>query len=129
YAAGSQSVLRGGIFASGDGGSSWSPRSAGVSGFLSDGVASDHSSDGTAVCVSGADVLRTNDQGATWSLVGTSSYFLFLLLGDPGDSSTFYAGYGPGVGTNGVLKSADGGLTWNPATNGFSSSNLHRLAI
>jgi len=129
YAAGSQSVLRGAILASGDGGSTWSPRSNGLSGFLSDGVAPDHTLGGTAVCVSDADVLRTDDSGATWTPVGTADYFLFLLLGDPGHSSTYYAGYGPAAGSNGVLKSIDGGATWNPATTGFASSNLHRLAI
>jgi photosystem II stability/assembly factor-like uncharacterized protein len=129
YAAAGLSTLRGGLLASADGGVTWASRSQGLSGFLSDGVTAHPAVGGTAVSVSDADVLKTEDGGATWSIVGTADDFLFLLLGDPTDADTLYAGYSPAPGSNGVLKSVDGGATWNPASSGFTSSLLHRLAI
>ncbi len=128
YAAASQSMLRGHVHASADGGSTWTARDAGLSGFFSFAVACDGSRSSTAYGVSGANVSRTDDAGASWALRGTAPAGLVALVTDPSVGTTLYAGYA-GTGTAGVVKSVDGGASWNPATEGLAATNLYRLAI
>jgi hypothetical protein len=120
YSAASQSVLRGGLLASSDGGATWAVREGGLSGYYSYAVAGHPSQGGAAYCVSGPRVYRTDDRGQAWTLRGASSYGLTSLVLDPSGADTLYAGYGSAAG-NGVVKSVDGGASWNPATNGLST--------
>lgn len=128
YVAGAQSVLRGGLYASADGGASWTPRASGLSGYYSYAVACDGSQAGSAYGVSGAKVFHTDDGGASWALRGTSPFGLIALVGDPSSPQTLYGDYLSG-GAAGVVKSVDGGATWNPASSGITAINMYGLAI
>lgn len=62
------------------------------------------------------DILRSTDNGITWSIVtnaGTSVRFILYI----GQDTVFYSkSGGAGAGQAGVYKSVDAGATWNPIT-------------
>src|SRR4051812_27911698 len=61
-------------------------------------------------------IYKSEDAGATWRPVnGVASVFAFAIA--PGSSSTIYAATG-----HGVVKSKDGGETWNGANIGLEGS-------
>lgn len=130
YAGGGPSALLGGFFQSSDGGAHWAKTNEGISGYFTQGVACDPAQGERALGISFARVFRTDDSGAHWAQLSDTGFGLTTLLGDPTDGNTLYAGYViPGGGGEGVLKSVDGGLIWNPASDGLAVITLNRLAI
>ncbi|MFY9550102.1 MAG: S-layer homology domain-containing protein [Thermoanaerobaculia bacterium] len=130
YVGASQSVLRGGLFRSADGGATWQRAEKGLSGCYSFGVAPNPALPGSAVALSAGRVFRTDSRGADWVLQGSASYALSSIVAHPGDENTLYAAFGtPAGGGDGVFKSVDGGATWIPATAGLSVSQIYRLAV
>jgi photosystem II stability/assembly factor-like uncharacterized protein len=127
YAAASQSTLRAALFASSDGGQTWAPANTGMGGYISDGIACDQAAPGMAYAISGANVFRTDDAGATWTLRGAAPDALVSLAESSTDSQTLYGGW-VGGGAAGVVKSVDGGSTWSP-TAGFATSNMYQVAL
>ena len=64
----------------------------------------------------GIDFLRSDDHGATWSVAGPLTGPFVDLIVDPRSPETLY-----GATTNrGVLRSRDGGVTWEPVNVGLS---------
>ncbi len=53
----------------------------------------------------------------SWTFVGLSGYTILSVTVDPNNSSVVYVG----TGGNGILKSTDGGTTWNPINSGIPS--------
>jgi photosystem II stability/assembly factor-like uncharacterized protein len=130
YAAASQSVLRGGVFRSRDGGTTWERADSGLSGYYSYAIAPNPVVSGAALAVSGNKLFRTDSRGADWTLRGTTEFALTSLVSDPADPNVLYSAFGtPDPGGEGVYKSLDGGATWDPATNGLSVDTLHRLSV
>ena len=128
YAAAGPGAPRGGLLASADGGATWARREKGLSGYYNNAVAGHPSAGATAYCASGSRVYRTDDSGAGWALQATIDYPIDSLALDPTGNGTLYAGYGSSA-ANGVLKSVDGGMSWNPATQGISTSLLRHVEI
>ncbi len=128
YVGAGMGILRESLLVSADGGSTWAASDKGLSGFYSYAVEGHPSQELAAYCVSGSRVYRTDDSGADWTLKGTAPYALNALVLDPSSDDTLYAGYGSSGG-QGVVKSVDGGATWNPATNGLAVSTLFGLSI
>ena len=128
YAGAGTSVLKETLFASDDGGATWTAQDDGLSGYYSYGVARHPTEGGSAFGVSGPRVFRTDDSGSGWTELADTGVGLTSLIVDPSDAATLYASYGSPTG-QGVLKSVDGGTTWNPAQNGLATSLLYRLAI
>jgi uncharacterized repeat protein (TIGR01451 family) len=67
---------------------------------------------------------RTTDGGANWSNIGLFQTTITALAIDPVLPSTLYAGTG-----NGLLKSTDGGDSWNGVNNGLSNRVINTLNI
>jgi uncharacterized protein (TIGR03437 family) len=68
----------------------------------------------------------SSDGGVTWTTRDKLPFaFLQALAVDPGSPATLYAA----TSDAGVLKSTDGGVTWNPARHGLGTNHLQALAI
>lgn len=74
-------------------------------------------------------LLRSTDEGKSWEKVEARGYLpaadFMSLVPDPRGSKVIYAG-GHDLG---VVKSLDGGLTWQRADNGIAGTDIHGLAI
>jgi photosystem II stability/assembly factor-like uncharacterized protein len=75
---------------------------------------------------SGKGVYRSNDQGATWSQLRTGDYFRGVAVNPLNangifatSSRAYKAGGSPG-GSEGVLRSQDGGQTWSSLNDGLA---------
>jgi photosystem II stability/assembly factor-like uncharacterized protein len=82
-------------------------------------------------------LVRSSDAGQTWQTVhgglptseGGEAYVLSLAF-DPANVAIIYAGTGGWTGQgHGVYRSADGGLTWQPANTGMLDYRITALAI
>ncbi len=75
----------------------------------------------------GGDVYKSTDSGESWSPANTGLIIdtsPVLLVIDPSNPATLYAGTG-----GGVFKSTDGGASWSPANNGLNSAYVTTLTI
>ena len=70
-------------------------------------------------------IYHTSDGGAQWDTVYKTGFRVQDLARNPGNPLTIYAA----VNTLGVIRSNDGGLTWNPANEGISDVRRLSLAI
>jgi photosystem II stability/assembly factor-like uncharacterized protein len=128
YTAASAVPQQGVFHASVDGGQTWTTLGSGLSGHISHDVACDAAVADSAYAVSNANVYRTDDAGGSWTLQGTTPYAIVSLAVDPTNSQNLYAGTLT-LGVGGVIRSVDGGVTWNPASSGLTLSNLYQVAI
>ena len=128
YAAASAVPQQGIFHASVDGGQTWTTLGTGLSGYISHDVACDSVLANSAYAVSNANVYRTDDAGGSWALKGATPYAIVSLAVDPTNSQNLYAGTLT-LGVGGVIRSVDGGVTWNPASGGLTLSNLYQVSI
>jgi photosystem II stability/assembly factor-like uncharacterized protein len=85
----------------------------------------------------GGGIWASVDGGVTWNPVNDRfpSLAISTLVMDPKDSNTMYAGMGEGyynidsIQGHGILKSQDGGQTWNLLTNSTGLNNINRITI
>ncbi len=89
----------------------------------------------------GAGILKSTDGGATWALVGASSFAgtsISRIIVHPTNPSIVWVGNSPGsagfvcttgIGSYGVWKSIDGGATWNRVLTGDQFFGASDLAI
>ena len=102
-----------GVFKSIDGGRTWTPAGA----IFGDGwiksIAVDPVTPGVVyACTTTTGVFKSYDGGATWQSL-FSSGCLYHMVMDPLNHETLYA-----AGCSALLKSTDGGATWNLCTSG-----------
>ncbi|HJW14444.1 MAG TPA: hypothetical protein VJ776_07100, partial [Thermoanaerobaculia bacterium] len=118
------------VYKSTDGGASWSPASSGLP---STGVALtvsvsklvlDAKSPGTVYAATQTGLFRTRDGGASWSVTGLLSRVKDVAI-DPWDSNVLYSATDGG----GVLRSLDGGLTWQPINSGLPDLSAQAIVI
>ncbi|SCE97834.1 Uncharacterized protein GA0074695_2626 [Micromonospora viridifaciens] len=110
--------LNGGLYRSGDGGTTWSevPALHGRSVF-----AIEFAAGGTAYAGTQDSVWRSNDGGLTWVAsnlnIGLNDQVLSIAV-DPVNPSVLWAGIGNALGSQkvNVMRSADGGTTWTNRT-------------
>jgi len=131
----------GGVWKSNDGGTSWSALTDSQSTLFTGAIAIAPSNPSVIYAgtgnptvatysYTGHGLLKSSDGGATWSLVGTSTFdrrAISQVVVSPTDANTVYAsvsqpGANGAAGTTGVFKSTDGGATWSNTTASISTS-------
>jgi photosystem II stability/assembly factor-like uncharacterized protein len=134
YAAAGQNV-----FASADGGASWSQQAKGAGNYRGFGQIGVAPSDGKILyglaVIEGA--FRSDDEGRNWTAINrglpkdnNGSYNVQSVVMDPADPNVVYVGTGWGsFGGNGVYKSTDGGENWTAANRGMIDYSITALAI
>jgi hypothetical protein len=83
----------------------------------------------------GRGVFRSDDRGSTWTQLHAGSYIREVAV-DPSNNSVLYAtsskaykAGGPVSGSEGVLRSADGGQSWNALNDGLAWPFAGPIAI
>ena len=107
-------------------GASWTRISDGLGTLDVRAIAIDPQTPATLYAAGEGGVFKTINGGSSWTLVaGLNLPQPRALVIDPQTPSTLYAG-GPG---SGVLKSTDGGASWNPVNFGLSNTSVSALAV
>lgn len=121
----------GGVLKSTDGGATFAPANAGLTGnaLSVSSLAMDPTNPDVLVLTSAdGGISRTVDGGASWlptSEVGTNVVFVTV---DPLDPQVLYAGYGVGGGAS-IRKSTDGGATWVKSDAGVPETTVWSIAV
>ncbi len=127
------------VFASADGGASWSQQAKGVGNYRGFGRMRAAPSDGKVLyglaVIEGA--FRSDDGGRNWMVINqglpkdnNGSYNVQAVAIDPTDPNVVYVGTGwEPFGGNGVYKSTDGGQSWSPANRGMIDYSVTALAV
>ncbi len=74
-------------------------------------------------CSSAGDVFKSMDGAASWTLVGGVGGANLLVI-DPQKTSTLYA-----ATRHGIVKSTDGGASWQAANSGLTGFSVSQLAL
>jgi photosystem II stability/assembly factor-like uncharacterized protein len=127
------------VFASADGGASWSQQAKGVGNYRGFGRVRVAPSDGKVLyglaVIEGA--FRSDDGGRNWAVINqglpkdnNGSYNVQSVAIDPTDANVVYIGTGwEPFGGNGVYKSTNGGESWSPANRGMIDYSVTALAV
>ncbi|HKC26254.1 MAG TPA: SBBP repeat-containing protein, partial [Thermoanaerobaculia bacterium] len=115
-----------------DGGATWFRSSKGLGAQFTTSLALDPLQPATLFSSSFEGIYKTTDAGASWKRV--SEVNANFVVVDPHSSSTLYATTGYNYATiaaGTVLKSTDGGSTWNPSGSGLTGSflDVRRVAV
>lgn len=111
----------GSIFRSVDGGASWAESASGVRGMRCQALAATDSAPGTVALgcgtgIYGAGVWISRDWGLNWEFVGGGNDYVYSVAIGPDDPDTLFAGCDLGI-----LRSLDGGRTWDRTVVGGSN--------
>ena len=135
----------GGVWASSNGGANWSPLTDSQSTLFTGAIAvapsnpsviyagtGNPTSIGGSHNYTGQGILKSTDGGATWSLVGNSTFnreAISRIVVSPTDPNTLYAAVsiagvnGSTTLATGIYKSTNGGSTWTNTTTAISPSD------
>lgn len=117
----SYAVASSGIFKTTDGGTTWNR--LGLDGLVqalavsASNPATLYASAADSYVSSTGGIFKSIDGGANWTLVATAA--VQTLAVDPTDASFVYAG----TFSDGLLKTTDGGMTWNPSDTGITDTS------
>ncbi len=122
-----------GVLRSSDGGTSWSPLNSGLPDSCINALAlsPEFGRDRTMVAATGQSIAISADGGESWRLVAAEPEVILALgIGSPAPASrdsgqVILAGLVAG----GILRSADGGKSWEKANQGLAASYLVDLAL
>lgn len=118
----------GGVFKTVDGGESW--QNVGLTDRNVFKVTIDPHDNQTIFVASTVGVARSTDGGQTWVDVGQRANFLFDIASDPTDTNTFYISSVNGATLpNGVIKTIDGGATWQRIDAGLPKVNIRAVTV
>jgi photosystem II stability/assembly factor-like uncharacterized protein len=113
------------LYRSPDAGSSWSVM---ATGWLFFNLVADSHDAGTLyarVTTSlGAGIVKSTDAGANWRFILENAYAMALAPTQTGPDILYATG-----GVDGVLKSADGGMTWTAANDGLAATYITAVAV
>lgn len=111
------------IFKSTNGGFSWTEIKAG-NGEVRILVVDAGDSNTIYAGLSDVGILRSTDGGATWTSINTSLKRTLDIKIDPSDRKTIYA-----TAHDGIHKSANNGVTWNPVNEGLTQMRVHTIRV
>jgi len=114
--------IRNGVFASQDGGSTWS--SAGLEGDTILDISVSRSKPSDVVVGTSRGVKASFDKGNTWRSLGVPNSFIFSLLDDVGSADQFYIG---APGNAGVFRTEDGANSWQNFREGLPDGSILTL--
>jgi photosystem II stability/assembly factor-like uncharacterized protein len=103
-----------GVFKSTDEGETWEASSTGMTDRLVRKLIIDPRVPTTFYAATSSSIFKSTDRGATWRIL--TSFGPLALVLDPRSTGTIYAG------GSGVIKSSDGGVSWNPINAGFAAT-------
>jgi photosystem II stability/assembly factor-like uncharacterized protein len=124
-----------GLFKTTNGGSSWNPSGNGISDMNIQSLAINPQN--TSILYAGTrsnGVFKSSDSGASWQPTnnglninpdGQLDKIIHALVIDPQNPEIVYLG----TYTNGLYKSTDGGMSWNPKNNGIGYPMIWALAM
>ncbi|MFQ5499108.1 MAG: WD40/YVTN/BNR-like repeat-containing protein [Candidatus Zixiibacteriota bacterium] len=112
-----------GLYASLDGGLTWSP--AGLQDKDVWKLAIAPTADSIVFAACWDSLYRSLDYGATWSAMSINATFFFDVRFAPSDNNIVYASAIP----EGIFRSADGGETWTEVNNGLPATRVWVVAI
>jgi photosystem II stability/assembly factor-like uncharacterized protein len=124
--------LTGGGFATGDGGATWSPLTAGLATISPKDITFVPSDPDIVYAASAGQfgpggVFKSTDGGTNWSRtsLGPSGVYVWSLGLDPNDANTVYAA----TDARGLFKSTDGGDSWMAINNGLTNINPRVVVV
>jgi photosystem II stability/assembly factor-like uncharacterized protein len=115
---------RGGVFKSTDSGATWTAQTSGIGNPPVRKIAISPSDPRTLYASTYAGpIYRSNDGSASWAPTATGAYTAALAV-DPRSSSVVYV-----AGGTGLLKTTDGGASWNDTSSGLPGDFVSSIAI
>jgi uncharacterized repeat protein (TIGR01451 family) len=119
----------GGLYRSVDAGSSWQPIGSSLPDLVINAIVIDPAQPDTIwIGTMKSGVWKSIDDGSHWTATGLASGWVNALALDPSRPSTIYAGTCGDPSTN-VLRSDDGGITWQPAGTGLPAHCINGIAV
>ena len=121
-------LVGGGLSASTDGGTTWTPRDRGLANVLMTSVVP-HPADSATVYAASDDggVWRSTDRGASWEKLDPTGPLadraVTALALDPSTPGTLYAGANAGSAGDMIWRSTDGGTGWTLASAGLPANS------
>lgn len=112
------------LYRSIDGGNSWLPVNLGTQDSSSWPPVVTFSSGSRAYVTVGANLLRSNDFGATWATSGPVALTPWTLSPDPIAPDVLLSGR-----TDGVFRSIDAGITWTSSSDGLDSNSVSKAGV
>jgi uncharacterized repeat protein (TIGR01451 family) len=119
----------GGLVQSFDGGAAWSTPNPSLGG-VARAIAIDPFNSQVAFAATTSGLYRTTNRGATWfPLAGAPSGDFGTLALDSRTAGTLYAALSNPTIAPGLFKTANGGISWDPASTGLDTLSTFTLAV
>jgi photosystem II stability/assembly factor-like uncharacterized protein len=116
----------GGILRSTNGGRTFAWSNEGLTSLTIFSLLMDHTAPATVYAGTISGIHKSTNGGLTWQNLPGSSLGAVVMVMDPSNHDTLYAGNSP---NGGVTRSLDGGATWTALNNGLGSPAVFALAI
>jgi hypothetical protein len=114
-----------GVYKTTDGAANWGTASTGMSGGEIYALAMDPGNSSVLYAARDNCIYKTTNAAANWNSMGCLGSIIYGLVVAPSNSAVLYAG----TASHGVWRSADSGVTWNPANSGIADRYINGLAV